>query len=116
MMGLTYLAVVLLSMGGMVILDARLKLFFWLAPARAAVVTAAGLVFFTAWDLAGISLGIFFRGQSAFMTGIEVAPELPIEELFFLTFLSYLTMNLFQMVHRKLATGTFQPEKEVQGR
>lgn len=112
-MGATYLAVILLSMGGMVIFDARLKLFFWQAPVRAAVVTAAGLVFFTGWDLAGISLGIFFRGQSDFMTGIEVAPELPIEELFFLTFLSYLTMNLFQIVHRRLATGTLQPETEV---
>ncbi|GAB3523793.1 lycopene cyclase domain-containing protein [Arthrobacter monumenti] len=113
MMGITYLAVILFSLAGMVILDARLKLFFWLAPVRAAVVTAAGLVFFTSWDLAGISLGIFFRGESAFMTGIEVAPELPLEELFFLTFLSYLTMNLFQLVHRRLATGRLQPDMEA---
>lgn len=108
-MGATYLAVVLLSLAGMVILDARLKLFFWLAPARATVVTLTGLAFFTVWDLAGIGLGIFFRGDSKFMTGIEVVPELPVEELFFLTFLSYLTMNLFQLVHRRLAAGRFTP-------
>lgn len=113
MMGATYLVLIVLSLGGMVILDARLKLFFWLAPARAALVTGTGLIFFTIWDLAGISLGIFFRGESAFMTGVEVVPELPVEELFFLTFLSYLTMNLFQLVHRRLATGTFHPEAEV---
>jgi hypothetical protein len=29
------------------------------------------------------------------MTGILLAPELPIEEVFFLTLLSYMTMNVF---------------------
>lgn len=29
------------------------------------------------------------------MTGLLIAPELPIEEVFFLTLLSYLTMNLY---------------------
>ena len=29
------------------------------------------------------------------MTGLQVAPELPVEELFFLTLLCYLTMNAY---------------------
>jgi lycopene cyclase domain-containing protein len=108
-MSVAYLAVLLFSLAGMVILDYRLSLFFRADPVRASVVTLTGLVFFTAWDLMGISLGIFSRGDTGFMTGLLVAPELPVEELFFLGFLSYLTMNLYQLMHRRLRTGTFLP-------
>jgi lycopene cyclase domain-containing protein len=94
-MGLLYLVALLVSLTGMVVLDRRFGLFFWVAPRRAAVVLAAGLVFFVVWDLAGIGLGIFFRGETAFMTGLQVAPELPVEELFFLALLCYVTMNLY---------------------
>lgn len=110
-MSVAYLAVLLFSLAGMVILDYRLSLFFRADPVRASMVMLAGLVFFTAWDLMGISLGIFSRGDTEYMTGLLVAPELPVEELFFLGFLSYLTMNLFQLTHRRLRTGTFQPAK-----
>ena len=55
----------------------------------------AGLVFFLAWDLAGIALGIFFRAENPVSTGIVLAPELPLEELVFLTFLCYLTLVLY---------------------
>ena len=88
-----YLIMLLVSLGGMVVLDWRFRLFFWRSPARAAVVVSIGVLFFLAWDLSGISLGIFFRGETP-MTGLELVPELPIEELVFLAFLCYLTMNL----------------------
>ena len=52
-----------------------------------------GVLFFLIWDLAGITLGIFFRGNPGLLTGIQLSPELPLEELFFLTLLCYLTMN-----------------------
>ena len=51
---------------------------------------------FLLWDLAGISQGIFFRGTTEFMTGLQIAPELPVEEVFFLALLCYLTMNVFR--------------------
>jgi lycopene cyclase domain-containing protein len=90
-----YLVALLVALAGMVVLDARFRLFFWRAPVRAAIVLALGLVFFLSWDLAGISLGIFFRGTPELLTGIQLAPELPLEELFFLALLGYLTMNLY---------------------
>jgi len=93
-----YLLALLIALTGMVMLDRRFRLFFWAAPRRAAVVLLVGVAFFVAWDLAGIGLGIFFRGETEFMTGLQVAPELPIEELFFLTLLCYLTMNLYSFV------------------
>jgi lycopene cyclase domain-containing protein len=92
---LLYLAALLIALTGMVMLDRRLRLFFWRDARRATIVLAAGLVFFLAWDLAGVGLGIFFRGETAFMTGLQLAPELPLEEVFFLALLCYLTMNVY---------------------
>uniref|UniRef100_UPI0035BBC7C7 lycopene cyclase domain-containing protein n=1 Tax=Agreia sp. TaxID=1872416 RepID=UPI0035BBC7C7 len=77
-------------------------LFFFRDGRRASIVLAAGLVFFVCWDLAGIGFGIFFRGETSFMTGLQLAPELPVEEIFFLTLLCYLVMNLFGFVTRAL--------------
>ncbi|TFC87003.1 lycopene cyclase domain-containing protein [Cryobacterium sp. TMT4-31] len=96
MPGFAYLLALLVSLTGMVVLDRRFGLFFWRAPRAAAVVLAAGVLFFLAWDLVGIGTGIFYRGETVFMTGLQVAPELPIEEVFFLTFLCYLFMNALQ--------------------
>lgn len=100
-MSLLYLAALAIALTGMALLDRRFRLFFWAAPGRAALVMLVGVVFFVAWDLAGIGAGIFFRGQTAFMTGVQVAPELPLEELFFLALLCYLTMNLYAVVSRR---------------
>jgi len=98
-MGILYLAALLVSLGGMVVLDRRFRLFFFDRPGRATIVLVVGVAFFLVWDLLGIGLGIFFRGETAFMTGILLAPELPLEELFFLTLLCYLTMNVFRGAH-----------------
>ncbi len=100
-MAILYLAALAVALTGMVMLDRRFTLFFWRDARRAAIVLAAGLVFFVAWDLSGIGLGIFFRGETSFMTGLVVAPEFPLEELFFLTLLCYLTMNLFGFLSRR---------------
>jgi len=94
-MNLLYLAALLVSIGCMVLLDRRFRLFFWRAPGRAAIVLAIGVVFFLAWDLAGIGLGIFFREVNTISTGVVLAPHLPIEEVVFLAFLTYLTMVLY---------------------
>ena len=102
-MGLLYLAALLVSLTGMVVLDRRFRLYFWADARRAAVVSVVGVVFFVVWDLFGIGLGIFFRGETAFMTGLQVAPELPLEELFFLALLVYVTMNLYGAFGRLLA-------------
>jgi lycopene cyclase domain-containing protein len=93
-MGFAYLAALLIALTGMVLLDRRFRLFFWRDARRAAIVLVVGVAFFLAWDLSGIGLGIFFRGETSFMTGLQIASELPVEELFFLTLLCYLTMNL----------------------
>lgn len=95
-MSLLYLGVLLVSLAGMVVLDLRFRLFFAVAPVRAAVVMVLGIAFFLAWDLAGIGAGIFFRGNPGLLTGVLIAPELPLEEVFFLALLCYLTMNVYR--------------------
>jgi lycopene cyclase domain-containing protein len=105
-----YLVFLLVSVGCMVLLDQRLRLFFWQDARRAAFVLAAGLVFFLAWDIAGIGLGIFFRGHNETI-GIELAPELPLEEPVFLVFLCYLVMNLFQLCRRFVEARPLPGEK-----
>ena len=42
------------------------------------------------WDAVGIATGVFVKGDSPIFVGILLAPELPLEEPFFLAFLSYL--------------------------
>jgi len=106
-MPLLYLAAVLVSLTGMVVLDRRFGLFFWRDARRAAIVLVAGVLFLLAWDVAGVSLGVFFRGETEFMTGLQIAPEIPVEEVFFLTLLCYLTMNLFGAF-----SGSSAPENE----
>lgn len=94
-MSLLYLGALLISLAGMVVLDLRFRLFFAAAPVRAAIVLVAGIAFFLAWDVAGIGAGIFFRGNPGLLTGVLLAPELPLEELFFLALLCYTTMNAY---------------------
>ncbi len=99
-MTVIYLAALLVSLAGMVVLDLRFRLFFAAGPVRAAVVMAVGIAFFLVWDLVGIGLGVFFRGNPQLLTGVQLAPELPLEELFFLALLCYTTMNLFAVLTR----------------
>lgn len=91
-MTLAYLAALLVSITGVALIDRRHRLFVFRAPRVAAVVLWVGVAYFVAWDLVGIAFGVFFRGEAAYFTGLMVAPELPVEELFFLTLLCWSTM------------------------
>ena len=95
-----YLVALLISLTGMVVLDQRFGLFFWQDARRATIVLTAGVIFFLVWDFFGVGLGIFFRGETDFMTGLLIAPEVPLEEVFFLTLLCYLTMNVYGALTR----------------
>ncbi|WP_353829098.1 lycopene cyclase domain-containing protein [Agromyces sp. SYSU T0242] len=103
MTAVAYLAGLLVVIGCMALIDARWKLVFWRAPLAATLTITIGLAFFLLWDAAGILAGVFFRGDSAIVTGIELAPELPLEEPVFLLFLCYLTLVLVLGTERVLA-------------
>ena len=102
MMQLAYLATLALGTGCMALMDHRWRLVLWADVRRALIVIGVGLVLFLAWDVAALRLGLYHRGESTAMTGVEVAPNLPLEEIFFILFLCYLTLVLHRLVHRFL--------------
>jgi lycopene cyclase domain-containing protein len=112
-----YLAFVLVSTAGMAVLDLRFRLVLVGDDGRrrrSLVVLACGGVAFLVWDLLAIERGFYERGDSPGMTGIEVAAELPIEELFFIGFLCYLTLVLHALVRTALVrTALGQPRRVV---
>lgn len=98
MISLVYLAALLGAAAGMALLDRRFRLVLWRAPRVALLLLAIGVVFFLLWDLAAIAAGHYAQGQSPMMTGLMLAPELPVEELVFITFLSYTTLVLWGLI------------------
>lgn len=93
-MSAIYLLCLLAASACVVVVDLRFRLFLGRSWRQALLVLAAGLAFFLVWDLAGIGLDIFARGDGPYLTGVMIAPELPIEEPVFLLFLCEITMVL----------------------
>jgi lycopene cyclase domain-containing protein len=99
-MSFLYLGALLVSLGGLACLDRRFRLAFWSDARRAALTIGIGVVGFLVWDGIGLVLGIFARGDSPHMTGLLLAPELPVEEAFFLTLLCYTALLTWRAVDR----------------
>ena len=99
-MSFLYLAIILGGIVGMGIIDWHYKLAFFYDKKRTVLTVGSMVIVFLLWDIAGIALGIFFSGNSPYATGILLAPELPLEEPFFLLLLSYMPLVLY----RKFAT------------
>lgn len=95
-----YLAALLVSIAGLVVLDLRWRLFLGAAPLRAAVVLVVGVAGFLAWDAAGVGMGIFFEGRQHLLVGVDLAPQIPIEELCFLVLLCLSAMEAFTLAER----------------
>lgn len=103
MTGLVYAGVLLAATGCIALLDVRFGLVLWRDRRRSLLVLAVGIAVFLLWDVAAIWLGFYHRGDSAAMTGLMLAPELPVEELLFITFLCYVTLVLRGLVELCLA-------------
>jgi lycopene cyclase domain-containing protein len=102
MISLLYLGLLLGALGCMALVDRRARLVLWSRrPGRGVVVLVAGTVVFLAWDLVAIDAGYYSRGGAA-MTGVELAPHLPVEELFFVLFLCYFTLVAHALLGRLL--------------
>jgi lycopene cyclase domain-containing protein len=96
-----YLGALLVSIAGLGFLDARYRVAVFAQPRRALATIGIAVIVFLAWDLAGVGLGIFFRGEAEYMTGVQLAPEVPLEELFFLILLTYQTLLLWRALARR---------------
>jgi len=98
--GATYLSGLIFSLVGLGLLDWRFRTAFTINKKAAAFAILIPTIFFIIWDVVGIAMGIFFRGDTSHLTGILLAPEFPIEELFFLLLLNYTALTLFTTVTR----------------
>ncbi len=96
-----YLGAILFSLIGMMLIDGKYSLALRVAPWRTVATVLAGTAFFLAWDLVGIATGVFVKGDSPLFVGVMLAPHLPLEEVFFLLFLSYLTVVMFAVFERR---------------
>jgi lycopene cyclase domain-containing protein len=99
-----YLGAILFSLAGVIAIDLKVGLALRMAPGRTALAVGLGTVFFLAWDAIGILSGVFVKGDSPLFVGIDVAPHLPLEEVFFLLFLSYLAMVVWTACERVVRT------------
>src|SRR4051794_22485311 len=93
-----YLLAIVVSTACMAAVDHRWRLCLFRHPGRTALVVAAGIGYFLTWDLLAIGLDIYRRGESSGMTGIEVVADLPLEEVFFVLFLCYLTLVVHALI------------------
>ena len=101
-MGWLYLGSLVLSVCGLGLLDYRHRLAIFDGQLiRTLITVAVGVVFFLGWDLAGIAHGVFFRGAGPYMTGVLIAPELPVEEVLFLTLLCYVLLLTYLTAARR---------------
>ena len=100
-MSFIYLSALLISLVGLVALDFRFKLAFAKNPKAAAIAIAIPYLIFVIWDAAGIALGIFFKGESRYLSGIMLAKDFPLEELFFLALLCYTTLIIATWFSRR---------------
>lgn len=99
-----YLGAILFSLAGMIAIDLKFSLALRVAPVRTTVSVLVATVFFLAWDAVGIVTGVFVKGESPLFVGVELAPHLPLEEVFFLLFLSYLAIVMYAVFERRTRT------------
>lgn len=90
-----YLFALVFSISGLLIIDSRYRLAFWHDKKRATTTIGITMLVFIIWDILGIAFGIFHHGGSLYTLPIRLLPEFPLEELFFLFLLCYVTLLLY---------------------
>lgn len=84
-----YFIALLFSIGGLVTLDLKYGLAIKPQLKRTLLTLGIGVAVFLGWDLIGIGAGVFYIGDSGLMLGINLLPNLPLEEVFFLILFNY---------------------------
>ncbi len=97
-MAFLYLGLLLFSLAGLALLDWHRRLAFGADARRAGLSIGIAVAFFLVWDTVGIALGIFFRGDVEYMTGVELWPDMPLEEPVFLVLLNYVTLLTWRLI------------------
>lgn len=96
-----YLIGLIIALGCLSLIDWRYKLAFFYDKRRTLLTLGAAVFLFSLWDIFGIRLGIFFHGGSDLTLPLRLFPEFPIEEIFFLTLLTYTTLLAYRFFSRR---------------
>lgn len=96
MLHFSYIFALVFSIVGLLIADWRYKLAFFADHNRAVRAIVGSLCFFVLWDAVGIVLRIFYTGSNTYISQVFLAPEFPLEEIFFLLLLSYSTLVIWR--------------------
>lgn len=95
---LLYLGGILGAFTGMGIIDWRWKVALFRDPGHTIVVVAITLVVLLLFDISGLLLGVFSAG-SRVMGVFLFSRDMPLEEIFLLTFFGYFTLVMLR-IHR----------------
>jgi lycopene cyclase domain-containing protein len=102
-MSAAYLFTIVGSLLCLLAIDRHHKLVIFSDAKRSFKVFVATLTFFIIWDVLGVMSGIFFIGDTQFLTGILLGPDFPLEELFFLTLLCYNPLLIYRFLEERRA-------------
>lgn len=101
-----YLGGLLVSLCGLGLIDYRHGLALFTQPARTLATLAFSVAVFLVWDLMGIGLKVFFIGANSLLIGVNLAPNLPVEEPVFLLVLCYTLLLVYLAVGRRFTGRT----------
>lgn len=99
----TYALILVFSLSGLAVLDWRYRLLIWRSQvSRKATFATLGcmLAFYLTWDIAGIWLKIFSTNPRYVLGIYFFTSDLPLEEILFLTLLTYVILLVVQLVDR----------------
>lgn len=88
-MSALYLISIVISALGLLFIDYRLRLVVFKNRLKAVRIIGLVMLVLLGFDFAGIELGIFFSGESQYMSGLYIAPDVPIEEIGLLFIIAY---------------------------
>lgn len=115
-----YALILCVSLSGLAILDWRYKLLLWRSRASKSATLAtiaAMLLFYLAWDIAGIWLKVFSTNQRYVLGLYLFTPDLPIEECFFLILLTYVILLVTRAVQFfEQSRAALKPSQKRQAR
>ncbi len=98
-----YLLFLIFSLSGLLYADYKHKLFIFRYHKVALAIMAIGLAFFLAWDITGIVLNVFSTNQ-AWVSGLYFfTPDMPIEEIFFLSLFLLNTALVWRLVSLRIS-------------
>ncbi|MET0715287.1 MAG: hypothetical protein ABWY57_10275 [Mycetocola sp.] len=96
LMDFAYLAGIMVAFAGMAIIDWKWKVALFRDPGHTTMVVAITFIVLLLFDITGLLLGVFSAG-SRVMGIFLFSRDMPLEEIFLLTFFGYFTLIMLRI-------------------